>query len=52
MVFRTEEVDRKAEIIGAGVLGYVVLSCALGQEWWTDNHSCSNCAFFTYMKWM
>ena len=30
----------------------VVLSCALGQVWWTDNHSCSNCALFTYMSWM
>ena len=30
----------------------VVLSCALGQVWWTDNHSCSNCDSFAYMSWM
>ena len=30
----------------------VVLSCALGQVWWTDNHSCSNCDLFAYMSWM
>ena len=29
-----------------------VLSCALGQVWWTDNHSCSNCDLFAYMSWM
>ena len=31
---------------------YFVLSCALGQVWWTDNHSCSNCDLFAYMSWM
>ena len=30
----------------------VVLSCALGQVWWTDNHSCSNCDLLAYMSWM
>ena len=35
-----------------GFLVGFVLSCALGQVWWTDNHSCSNCDLFAYMSWM
>ena len=44
---------RKAQAVPRWVRsGMLVLSCALGQVWWTDNHSCSNCDPFAYMSWM